>query len=293
MKRIMIATLIATFVADNPAFAQGGTDIFVATLSDFGTSVRVGTPKNITRRPGYDNQPAFTANSRSVLYTSQREGQTDIYRYDVAADSSVQVTRTPESEYSATLLPDGSGFSVIQVERDSTQRLWSFGFDGTRPRLVLTNVKPVGYHAWANSREVVMFILGEPATLQRASVTSGKSDTVIRNPGRSIHRIPGTNAVSFVHKKSEKEWWIHRLDMLTGKLTDLVRTLPGSEDYAWTPSGIVLMAKDETLYSWNPAVPKQDWQQVMTFAKSEMPGIKRLAVSADGRWLALVADEKN
>ena len=292
MKIIAFAAMAALPLGSSVSIAQGGTDIFVAALSDFGTSVRVGTPKNITRRPGYDNQPAFTANSRSVLYTSQREGQTDIYRYDTGADSSLQVTRTLESEYSATLLPDGSGFSVIQVERDSTQRLWSFSFKGSNPQLVLTSVKPVGYHAWANSREVVMFILGQPPTLQRASVTSGKADTVVTNPGRSIHRIPGTNAVSFVHKKSEKEWWIRRLDMLSGKVTDLVRTLPGSEDYAWTPKGIILMAKDETLYSWNPAVPDKDWQKVTTFAKSEMPGIKRLAVSPDGRWLAMVAEEK-
>ena len=291
MRCAALAVLLGPLALSQPARAQGGTEIFIATLAEYGTSVRVGTPKNITRRPGYDNQPAFTADGRSVLYTSQRDGQTDIYRYDLAADSSVQVTRTAESEYSPTPMPDRSGFSVIQVERDSTQRLWSFSYAGTSPRLVLAGVKPVGYHAWANAREVVMFILGNPPTLQRASTTSGKADTVARNPGRSIHRVPGTSAVSFLHKKSEKEWWIRRLDMRTGALTDLVRALPGIEDYAWTPRGIVLMAKDETLYSWNPAVPDRDWQLVTTFPKSELRGITRLAVSDNGAHLALVSGE--
>ena len=290
IRSAVIGAVVGAFAA--PALAaQGSTDIYIAPLAEFGTSVRVGTPKNITRRAGYDNQPAFTADGRSVLYTSQREGQTDIYRYDRATDSSVQVTRTAESEYSATLLPDGSGFSVIRVERDSTQRLWSFSHDGISPRLVLAGIKPVGYHAWANDREIVMFVLGQPPTLQRASITTGKSDTILQNPGRSIHRVPGRQAVSFVHKKSPQEWWIRQLDLRTGAVSDLVRTLPGSEDYAWTPRGIILMASGETLHSWNPLAPDTTWHEVVRFPKSTLSGITRLAVSPDGSSLAIVANE--
>src|ERR1043165_5982756 len=61
----------------------------------------LGRPINITRRAGYDNQPSFTPDGRSVLYTSTREdGQSDIYRYDIAAQTTARVTSTPESEYS-------------------------------------------------------------------------------------------------------------------------------------------------------------------------------------------------
>ena len=291
VRTALLGVLLVGTVARSST-AQGGTDIFLSPLQTWGTSVRVGTPTNITRRPGYDNQPAFTRNGKAVLYTSQREGQTDIYRYDIADDSSTQLTATFESEYSATPTPKGGGFSVIRVERDSTQRLWRFAEDGASPRLVLENIKPVGYHAWANDRELVLFVLGNPPTLQRASTVSGRADTIVTNPGRSIHRVPKRNAVSFVHKVAEKEWWIKELDLSSGAVTNLIQTLPGSEDYAWTPSGIVLMASGNTLYSWNP-LAKTGWQEVARFQDPGLQSIKRLAVSPKGDRIALVSDEKN
>ena len=138
--------------------APPGTDVYLATLEvphGGGASIGIGTPENITRRSGYDNQPAFLGDERAVYYTSIRhDGQADIYRYDIASHATTRVTSTPESEYSPTVMPGGRRFSVIRVEVDSTQRLWSFAMDGTDPRLVLTDVKPVGYHLWLDDRQL-------------------------------------------------------------------------------------------------------------------------------------------
>src|SRR5206468_3714365 len=81
---------------------------------------------NITNRPGYDNQPSF--DGPAILYTSIRNGQADIYRFEDGIHA--PVTSTPESEYSAALTPDGNAITVVRVERDSTQRLWRFPKDG-------------------------------------------------------------------------------------------------------------------------------------------------------------------
>ncbi len=55
--------------------APPATDIFLAPLSISSTDGRptIGKPVNITSRPGYDNQPAFTPDSRSILFTSIHE----------------------------------------------------------------------------------------------------------------------------------------------------------------------------------------------------------------------------
>jgi hypothetical protein len=177
------------------------------------------------------------------------------------------------------------------VELDSTQRLWAFRHDGSRPRLLLPEVKPVGYHAWANSRELMLFVLGEPPTLQRARLNGSRVDTLLPNPGRSLHKVPGKNSVSFVHKKSADEWWIREIDIQSGAIRDLVRTLPGSEDYAWTPTGIILRASGAALHSWNSRAPETGWSLVHTFNDPTLRNIKRLAISADGKRLAMVSDE--
>src|SRR5258705_12870036 len=167
---------VACAAALQTAAPPPDTEIYLAPLSMSGGRLTVGLPVNITSSPGYDNQPSFAPDGRSVLFTSLRGGaQTDIYRYDIAAGRVERVTNTPESEYSPTESPDGAHISVIRVEADGAQRLWRFTMDGTQPELVLADVKPVGYHAWGDDHTLALFVLGRPATLQIADTRTGKA----------------------------------------------------------------------------------------------------------------------
>jgi WD40 repeat protein len=290
MSAPVLLSLVVSLVGQAP-----GTDIFLAELRvrGAGDRVEIGPPANATHRPGYDNQPFFTPDGRAFLYTSVHDGQADIWRYDIAAGRSGQVTATaPESEYSATPLPDGSGFSVVRVEADSTQRLWRFDWDGGRPTLVLPDVKPVGYHAWGDAHTVALFVLGQPATLQVADLRTGTVASVARDIGRGVQRIPGTNrsAISFVQKGADSVWVVAELDLATRQIRTLVRTLPGVDQYAWTPGGVLLMAKGAKLYQWSPSRP--DWEEVADFSALGLENITRLAVSGRGDRLALVAADR-
>lgn len=208
-----------------PAAAPPDTEIFLAALTMTNGTLIVGTPANITNSPGYDNQPAFTPDGRSILFSSVRSAApaassaaaslpvvpatpaaipaTDIYRYDIASKQVARVTSTPEGEFSPTVMPDGRRMSVIRVEADGTQRLWSFTMDGQSPALVLADVKPVGYHAWIDDHTLALFVLGsrgEPATLQVADTKTGKSEVIARDIGTSVKRMP-SGAVSFVQRE--------------------------------------------------------------------------------------------
>jgi hypothetical protein len=60
------------------------------------------------------------------------------------------------------------------------------------------NVKPVGYHAWADDHTLALFVLGQPATLQIADTRTGTARVIARDIGRSIQRIPGSTPVSSI-----------------------------------------------------------------------------------------------
>lgn len=284
-----LAILLLGFgMHSTPRLSQGapGTDIYLVKLAINSSRMSFGAPVNITDRDGYDNQPSFSPDGRFVLYTSNRGGQTDIYRYDIAAGSTGQVTRTaPESEYSATVTPSGNRFSVIQVEADSTQRLWQFKLDGTQPTLVLTDIKPVGYHAWGDDSTLALFVLGRPSTLQIADTRTGQAKIVAYNIGRSLHKIPTRHAISFTHRVPE--FWIKEIDLDTYTVRPRIQLLEGSEFYAWTPSGTVLMGQGAKLFSWDPE-SAEGWREIVDFAGAGVNGISRLAVSSTGEWLAIV-----
>jgi hypothetical protein len=272
--------------------APPGTDIFIVEFFERGARLSFGKPVNVTRRPGYDNQPHFMMDGKSFLFTSIREDrQADIYRYDTEKSATARVTQTTESEYSPTVMPDGKHISVIRVEADQTQRLWKFSLTGGDSALVLEKAKPVGYHAWVDDKRVVLFILGSPNTLQFVNAETEKAEVIASNVGRSLHKIPGSKRVSFVHKLSSDQWLIKEFDPDTLKTAVITKTLAGSEDYAWTPRGDLLMAKGAKLFKLTPK-KDNDWQEAADFSSEGISGITRLAVSPKGNRIAFVANEQ-
>ncbi|MFQ5569443.1 MAG: TolB family protein [Rhodothermales bacterium] len=280
--------LLAGLPRSVQAQAPPGTDILLVPLHNGEPLSPENRPVNLTDRDGYDNQPFFTPDGRSILFTSFRDEQTDIYGIDLATRAVERVTQTAESEYSPTMLPTVDGFSVIRVEADGTQRLWRFGLDGDDPSLVLEKVKPVGYHAWADAHTVALFVLGSPPTLQLADTRTGQADTLAHGIGRSLHRVPGTAAISFVHKETEDTWTIKTLDPASRTIAPVVETLPGREDYAWRPNGALLMADGAVLYEWTPE--RGTWDVLFDLSDLGVTTITRIAVSPENDYAALVVD---
>ncbi len=249
-----------------------------------------GQPKKITDYAGYNNQPFFMPDGHTILYTSIRAGQADIYRYEIKSGRTTQVTNTPESEYSPTLMPDGQNISVVRVEADGTQRLWKFSLVGGQPSLILDQVKPVGYHHWVDDHTLALFVLGgagKPSTLQIADINTGKTEIVAENPGRILRKVPNRNQFSFVHKISDQHWEIKAYDLRMRTIASLIATLPGVEDYAWLPDGKLLMAKDSKLFAVVP-LTGQAWEEVADLSKAGIKRITRIAVNKRGNQIAFV-----
>lgn len=294
MKKILLLVL-AIGAAAGTAGAQAAppsTDVFLAPLTIRGDEIAVGAAVNATQRPGYDNQPAFLPDGSGFLYTSTRDdAQADIWRYDLATRRSTRVTDTPESEYSATPIAGGTAFSVVRVERDSTQRLWRFGLAGGEPALLLEGIKPVGYHAWLGDSTLAMFVLGQPATLQVAALGQAKGTVYASDIGRGLARVPGQRAVVFVQKRADGDRLVE-LAFLPGEFRTrtLIRTLPRQEFFAFLPDGRLLSATtDGVLHAWNgECADKARWIPIGSLGK--IRNVTRLAVSPDGKWLAVVAE---
>ena len=282
--------LLAALTSAGPLDGQAppASDIWLVDVTVRGGRVRLGTPANITARPGYDNQPAFLADGSALYYTRiGDDGQADVWRYDLATRHAEQVTATPESEYSPTALPGQPGFTVVRVERDSTQRLWRFAPPAV-PQLVFERTAPVGYPAWAPPPGAGLYLLGEPRALVIANAATGRVDTMARDVGRSLHAIPGRPAVSFVQWVGRREAWLAEVDVTNRAVLRLVRMPGGAEFHVWTPHGLVLVGVDTKLYQWDP-LSGGSWKEIANLRGAGLRGITRLAVNPSGDRLAIVA----
>ena len=280
--------------ADYTPTAAGApsTDIWLGTLVREDGALSIPDLGRATDRDAYDNQPSFLLDGSAILHTAALDRrQTEIMRLAAASGAepgaSERLTTTEEaSEFSALQIPGQDAFSAIHEIRGK-QYLWRYDLSGEPLGPIFATAEPVGYHAWANEHVVAMFILGDPPTLQVGDALTGEIRIVAESPGRSIHRIPGTAAISFVRKVSDEEWWIERLDPAAGTSERVTRTIPGREDYAWTPEGEILMGDGGRLFAWSEG---SDWTEVADFSDLGVEGITRLAVSPDGSRIALVAN---
>ena len=263
------------------------TDIYVLSLKVEGSKYTLGKPENITKREGYDNQPAFTADGGKLYFTSIREKKNaDVYLYDFKTKLTKQITNTPEDEYSPTPMPDGKYFSTVRVEKDSTQRLWKFPIAGGTPELIFKDVRRIGYHCWAENTLAGLWILGD--SMKIGDIRMGMALFVDTGIGRCIQSIPNDRALSYVKKNSKDNWVIMRFGLGAAKKSAIVKTLTGSEDYVWTPDGTILMGNEGKLYKFNSRKDK-DWVMIMDFKGTELENFYRISISPTGDKLALVS----
>jgi hypothetical protein len=279
-----------------------GTDIYLLPMRGGLASLKTTKPQPVSTAPGYDNQPNFSADGNRILFAGNRDGkQIDVFVFNRENGRVAQLTKTAENENSPTFVPEGAGaagtFSVVQTEPDRSQRLWKFTPAGTTPQLVLTDIKPVGYHAWIDASHLVLFVLGQPATLQIADVKTGKGDVAAEAIGRSLHRIPApggkpSRLASFVHRELNDEWWVKQIDIDTRKIDPLVKAAEGSSDrdMAWMPDGrTILMSAGTKIMSWTRGAA--GWTEVFDTATHKLGPVTRIAVSPKGDAIAIVVAE--
>ena len=267
--------------------AQPDTDVYLFKINNNDGAYSFTDLVKVTDRKGYDNQAYFTPDSKSLRFTSMKEGEkSDIFKYVIETGEMTNLTNTPNSsEYSPISMPDGEHFSVVMVEEDDkTQKLWQFPNEGGEGKRVFEDIEPVGYYTWYRDTEAAMFILGETFTLQAATIEEGKPKVIADKIGRSIHTIPGTEQVSFVNKESDEKWTINRWDPESGEISLLTETLAGSEDYCWHPAGFMIMNKGSELFMHGPTSDGK-WESLGDLGVGEF---YRVNISPDGEYLVVI-----
>ena len=243
---------------------------------------------NITSRVGYDNQPEFSSDGQALIYVSDRSGYSvDIWRHLFKRGQRVKLSYSDDvNEYSPSPRSP-NGYWAILEEPGGVLRLWHLLGDALSGNPVLPDVKNVGYYAWSDETHVALFVVGPETTLQFADIESGSRRIVARSIGRSIHTIPGTNQISFVHKETEGKWTIKRFNPDTDKISEIAPVLGDGEDFAWTADGSLMMAGGKSVFRWDGG--SHAWVPFADFSGSGLENISRLAFSPTSDKMAFVA----
>ena len=244
------------------------------------------SPLNINNRAGYDNQPTFTPDGKSILYVSIREDkQADIYRYDIKSKIHTNITKSKVSEYSPTILPDESGFSAVVVETDSVQRIWILDYDGSFVKFANDATDSVGYHSWLNMDTVLYYKLTEPHSLHALNLTNGKDTWICNKPSRAFRKInSGSKFIYAIKNAASMDFRIYDPALKESKVYAGYPSL--NEDFVWHPEFGLVKAEGADLLKYN--ISTKNWDVLFSFGTLGVKKITRFMFDLKTKQLVIV-----
>ena len=231
--------------------AQSNTEVYLFDVKVDGDAIQLINQRNISNNEGYDNQPSFY-NDNIILFSSTKGDQTDIAAYNIRDNKTNWISSTTNgSEYSPTKIPNQKSISAIRLDKDGTQLLYKYDYSDGSPKILVEKIK-IGYHTWYDKNTLISSVLDNGSlSLVMSNISKKTNDTLQKNIGRSLHKIPNSNLVSYI-SKSNKFWEIRSLDPTTGETKKIINTIPEAEDMCWLINGTILMPKGNIIYKFNP-----------------------------------------
>jgi hypothetical protein len=263
--------------------------VFVVALETNSEGMYFDALQNISNNPGYDNQPSFY-NDNLVLFSSTRNGQTDIAAYALNKDSLQWKSETKNgSEYSPLKMPGEKSISAIRLDADGTQLLYAYDYNTASSKVLLKDLK-VGYHLWYDPNILVSSVLVDNRMdLVVSNIKDGTNYTFQKNVGRSLHKIPNTELISFISKEGDV-LVVKSMNPISGATKKIVALPPGVQDICWLINGTILAGNDNQLINFTPGSDNDQWKVLKEFPKSEILKISRIAANSISNKLAFAAE---
>ena len=125
--KTIILLLLVLFGLNCFSFAQPpNPEIFLFSIEKKDGKFAFADGKNITNNAGYDNQPSFSLNGSSILFTSNRNGKdTNIYEYFLADGKTTQVIISEDNEYTAKDF-DGKSINFVREGKGQEMTVWKY-----------------------------------------------------------------------------------------------------------------------------------------------------------------------
>jgi hypothetical protein len=277
--------------------AQDASDIWVGKLNLW-EKEPISELVKISDNKQYSNQPYFFDNARlfftQAIEVEGKELQMDALVFDFALGKSQNITQSTTSEYSPTPFPNKPDISVIRVNEEGKQELWQIDLLGKAVKHLAPSIEPVGYQVWLNNTELLLFVLGEPNTLQRvdAMKPDAKGEIIDTNVGASLHRFEKTDW--FLYTSNRDGNFLNAYNKQTNKTIQIVTMPKNSKYFSVSRMGNVITSDGETLWQrkfmmkGEKISPLDGWR-VITIKQAECSkGITRSAISPDTSMIALV-----
>lgn len=283
------------FLLYTVAASQPNTEVYLMSIEEKGDSLEVTNFKNISNRPGYDNQPAFVSNDK-LVYAGTENDNTEIILYYLESDGQHRLNApTAGGEYSPKPFPTQNRVAAVRLDTTGLQRLYSYDYanPGFGRWKMLFEELEVAYYAFHDDHRIIASVLaGDRLDLFIGDIKKDEAYFYIDNVGRSIHKVPGSNSISYTLINEDGNHDVYLLNIDEDGESFFVCTLPvGIQDHIWLSSSQLLLGSGNKLYMMD-LFKSNEWVEVADLSKYDISEITRMSVSPDNKHLAIVAEKR-
>ena len=109
--------------------------IYIINLNDIGTGTGA---MQLTANPGWDAEPSWSPDGSKIAFTSDRDGNDEIYVMNADGSAPMRLTSDPAADYSPAWSPDGTRIAFVSNRGDGVPTIYVMNADGSNP-VPLTN----------------------------------------------------------------------------------------------------------------------------------------------------------
>lgn len=239
---------------------------------------RVLTPPRSRAR-----HPVWSPDGEWIVFESDLEGFSDLYRVGRAGGDIVRLTDDPEGNFEPSVSPDGRHI-VFASSRDQQAEVYRSGSDGAEPRRLPGSPRDEWRVRWSPSGEWIallsnargrdeLYLMRPDGTARRrlneTREDGGRADLLEAEPAWS----PDGTALLYTTRSRDGERRIWRVDLADGRHRPLTEADAPSDSPVWSPDGrhiafvaerdgnadVYVMGADGARPIRVTASPAQDW----------------------------------
>ncbi len=271
-------------------FSQENTEVFVFDISPSYEGLELLNVRNVSNNEGYDNQPSFISNE-VLVFAGNNYGQTDISQYDFNSKLKRWVNEETEGgEYSPQKFPSSKDFAAVRLDKDGKQRLYRYNIDKGTSTILIKDLQ-VAYFAFYNDQKIIATVLNnEKLDLTMIDLQSQTVDTLFHDAGRGLQKVPNTKTMSYTLVNEVKNLDLYILEVSSGE-SYFICELPNEvKDYVWLNETQILVGMGSKLYMYD-TLGEPEWHGVASVSEYGITNISRMAISPNGKKLALVGEQ--
>jgi TolB protein len=184
---------------------------------------RDGSTIEIASKKGMNTDPDFSPAGDKIVFTSDQDGNEEIYLYEIKSKNLSRLTNYPRQDYSPSFSPDGS--EIVFVSNMDDQYKWEIykmSLKNLKPKRLTSNLYWDGFPRYSTDGKAITFSSKRNGSEDIYIMSSnGSGEKILYQTDADENDATLINDDLFFKANQSGDWEIYRYNLSTKKLIRL------------------------------------------------------------------------